>query len=143
MFPSKIASLYTIKSHRRLPPSNLPTMTGTYVGVAYYMPALVGGAEGYTVKIGTGDDIVKRCNIQRVNILYGVEEDEEWLLAVTRRIGPVLQSDWAFGGYTETFGLFETRREAEDFAESLVSFNCTVRYDYRDIIQRAGYEAVA
>jgi len=131
---SKAGIRWIPRAPRRLPPSSLPTMKGTYVGVTYYIPALAGGAEGFTVKVGRGDDIVKRCNMQRVNILYGVEESEWEVLATGRRVGPVLKSDWAFQGYTEMFGIFDTRREAEDFAESL-AMECTVRYDYRMLIQ--------
>jgi len=130
----KISEAIILPAHKRLPRSSLPTMAGTYLGVAYYMPALAGGAEGFTVKIGHGDDVVKRCNEQRVNILYAVEERENIVLNTARHRGPILQSDWAFAGYTETFGLFDTRREAEDFAEAL-AMDCTVRYDYRALLQ--------
>ena len=130
----KLQQAILMPAARRLPPSRLPTMAGTYLGVAYYMPALAGGAEGFTVKVGHGDDVVKRCNKQRVNILYAVEERENWVLNKARHLGSHLQSDWAFAGYTETFGLFETRREAEDFAEA-VAMDCTVRYDYRALLE--------
>ena len=69
----KLSEEIILVAPRRLPRSSLPTMAGTYLGVAYYMPALAGGAEGFTVKVGHGDDVVKRCNDQRVNILYAVE----------------------------------------------------------------------
>jgi len=109
-------------------------MYGTYIGIGYYIPAIPEGEEGFIIKVGHGDDVIKRCNLQRVNILYGIREKEKEVLDEARRRGSVLKSDWAFAGYTETFGLFRTRREAENFAESL-AMECTVRYDYRMLIQ--------